>query len=171
MNKDKHQQKPPEPTGGVFPHRTEEPRCVHPPRLRHDLALRPGFARRWERWWCMVVRLDQGGQTNNNYPTYQTVTLGWGLVGRCLVGKFSWGFFVFQAQKAGWPLIFQFISSSLYIWNQAPSCQYIKKLGPWWSKYMGNWKMRVVVYIVGISWKRNSETGLWIHGSEELSHF
>ena len=57
--KTKHQQKPPEPTGGVFPHRTKEPRCVHPPRLRHDLALRPGLrvvGNVGDAWWFGWIR-------------------------------------------------------------------------------------------------------------------
>ena len=50
--------------------------------------------------------VGSGGETNNNY-------LGWGLVGGFLVGKFGWGFLVlgfsvFQPQKKGWSLIFQF---------------------------------------------------------------
>lgn len=77
MNKNKTSTKPPEPTGGVFPHRTEEPRCVHPPRLRHDLALRPGLrvvGNVGDAWWFGWIR---GG----NQQQLPRLRFGWWVFG------------------------------------------------------------------------------------------
>ena len=114
MNKDKHQQK--NHRNPLVEFSPTEPRNQDVSTFHDDVTtLLWGLDSHvvgnvGDAWWFSWV---QGGKLNNNYPIYQTVTLGWGLVGRCLVGKFSWGFLVlgfslFQPQKAGWSLIFQF---------------------------------------------------------------